>query len=64
MLDLSSEPVSPWDHGLEPALMDLPLEPSDPMAQVAKILGEVVQTRLRRGIGRCTEFQDTVRAKG
>jgi hypothetical protein len=62
VLELSPKSINPGDQGLEPALMDLLLEPSDLSAQPAKMFGELFRTRLSRGIGRRTSFQGTVRA--
>jgi hypothetical protein len=64
MLELSYEAINPRDQRLEPALVDLLLEPSELSPQVVKIPGNVLRVRPTLSHGLRTEFHRLMRAVG
>jgi hypothetical protein len=56
VLDPTPECINPGGQHVQPAIVDLPLEPSDLITQVAKILGDVFRTRPSWATGWRTGF--------
>jgi hypothetical protein len=64
VLDLLPECVNPGSQSPQPPRVDFLLEPSDLIAQIAEILGEVFRARLDQGIRLSIGLQGMVRPVG